>query len=282
MTEARWHEYFGTVSAPFACVGGSLHVLPALYSPQLRNRRDLFVYLPPGYHRSANDYPVLYLHDGQNLFDPAISFAGEWGVDDAIVATGCEAIVVAIPNIDSVRLTEYSPFPDWECGGGRGEVYVDFLVETVKPIIDRAFRTRRDAVSTVIGGASMGGLISLYAQRARPDVFGCAAVMSPSLWFGREPLFAWLADQGRRPGRVYLDIGTLEGDEMLEDARRLHALMVRQGYRASVDLQYREQVAAHCEAAWAARFRSALPFLVNDRRGSAQARLGAIVRATED
>lgn len=266
MKHSDWHEYFGTVSAPFACSAGSLHVLPALHSPQLGNWRDIHVYLPPSYHRSSADYPVLYMHDGQNLFDPAISFAGEWGIDDAIVATGCEAVVVAIPNIDSVRMAEYSPFADWECGGGRGEAYVDFLVETVKPIIDQAFRTRRDAASTVIGGASMGGLISLYAQRSRPDVFGCAAVMSPSLWYGREPLFAWLVAQGRRSGRFYLDIGTLEGDEMLADARRLRALLEQQGYRAGSDLRYCEQDAEHCEAAWAERFRNALPFLVKSSR----------------
>lgn len=223
----------------------------------------MFVYLPPSYHRSADDYPVMYLHDGQNLFDPAISFAGDWGIDDAIVATGCEAIVVAIPNIDAVRLAEYSPFPDREYGGGRGEAYVAFLVDTLKPIIDREFRTRRDAVSTGIGGASMGGLISLYAQRSRPDVFGGAAVMSPSLWYGREQLFAWLAGQGGGSGRLYLDIGRLEGSEMLEDARRLSALLVLQGYRTRGDLLYCEEDAAHCEAAWAARFPRALAFLVD-------------------
>ena len=167
---------------------GNIRRLRAVESPQLGNHRDVLVYLPPSYPVSGRHYPTIYMHDGQNLFDAATSYAGEWQVDETmerIAPEGIEAIVIAVPNMGAERIAEYAPFRDERVGGGRGDAYLAFLVDTLKPDVDRNFRTRRDAEHTGIIGSSMGGLISLYAFLTRPDVFGFAGVMSPSLWFAR-------------------------------------------------------------------------------------------------
>src|SRR5690606_14686777 len=132
-------------------------------------------YLPPSYAGSGRHYPVIYMHDGQNLFDDDLSFAGAWHVDETmerLAPEGIEAIVVGVSNLAYARLDEYSPFADPALGGGgRGRQYVRFLVETLKPQVDAQFRTRRDAAATAVAGSSMGGLISLFALLHRPDVF---------------------------------------------------------------------------------------------------------------
>lgn len=260
---ARWREYTGPTEGRFRVAGGALWVREGLHSPQLGNERDILVYLPPSYAATDANYPVLYMHDGQNLFDPRTSHAGEWGVDDAIVAAGAETIVVGIPNAGDDRLNEYSPFPDARLGGGDGDDYVAFLTETVKPLIDRTFRTLPGRDHTGIAGSSMGGLISAYAFFARPDVFGVAGVMSPSLWFGRGAFFRYLDDSPFVRGRLYLDIGTIEGEGMVANARLLRQALVAKGYRPGRDLHYVEAEAGHNEAAWASRFQDALPFLLN-------------------
>src|SRR5207248_443331 len=167
--------------------------LRGIWSPQLRNRRDVDVYLPPSYDASGRRrYPVVYMHDGQNLSDPATAFAGTWDLE-AVLADlaeqGIEAIVVGVHNMADQRLVEYSPFPDRRHGGGEAGRYLAFLIDTLKPRIDRAFRTARDARRTATFGSSMGGLFSLFALLERPDVFALAGIMSPSLWFGRDRLF---------------------------------------------------------------------------------------------
>ena len=148
---ARWRNYLEVVSAGQHTVAGTLKVLPAVRSPQLGNRRDLLVWLPPSYEQGDARYAVLYMHDGQNLFDEATSYAGEWQVDETMQALsleGLEVIVVGIPNAGEQRPCEYSPFADWPEQGRRGEAYLAFVVDTVKPLIDRDFRTLGDRAHT--------------------------------------------------------------------------------------------------------------------------------------
>src|SRR5512139_2503958 len=154
----------GTTPASGRIVG-HVRVISDVRSPQLGNTRDIHVYLPPSYRASGRHYPVVYMHDGQNLFDPETSFSGEWGVDETLERLGpegVETIVVAIPNMGGARCDEYSPWTDPRAGGGRGDAYLAFIVETLKPRIDLKFRTRREREHTGIMGSSMGGLISLY------------------------------------------------------------------------------------------------------------------------
>src|SRR5438874_5263522 len=147
--------------SPTVVVGTGLEALCDFYSPQLDNRRDILVRLPPSYARSSRRFPVLYLQDGQNLFDSATSYARDWGLHRVVAAAarrGIEAILVGIPNMGIERLDEYSPFVDPDAGGGAGDRYLDFVLGTLKPAIDREFRTRPERTHTGIVGSSMGGL----------------------------------------------------------------------------------------------------------------------------
>jgi predicted alpha/beta superfamily hydrolase len=237
-----------------------------LWSPQLRNRRDIDVYLPASYD-SGRKYPVVYMQDGQNLSDPMKAFAGTWELDRVLrdlARRGVEAIVVGVHNAGDERLDEYSPEPDRRHGGGGGDAYLAFLADTVKPRIDRRFRTRRRAAHTVIAGSSMGGLISAYAWFRRPDVFGHAAALSPALWFGRDRHFERLERAPVPRGRLYLDVGTAEGVQALRDARLLRSLLARKGLRPGARFRYREDRGGrHEEAAWKERLAGALEFLLD-------------------
>jgi predicted alpha/beta superfamily hydrolase len=239
-----------------------------LWSPQLRNRRGVDVYLPESYDTGRRRYPVVYLQDGQNLSDPAIAFGGNtWHLDEGLpwlAERGIEPIVVGIHNTGRERLAEYSPFEDARHGGGEGDRYARFLIDTVKARIDANYRTRKDRASTVIGGSSMGGLISLYAFFRRPSPFGAAAVISPSVWFGGREILAFVQRSRLTGGRIYLDVGTNEGAATLRDARTLNRVLRRKGYKAD-SLRYQElQGHQHREADWAWRLPHALEFLLRE------------------
>jgi predicted alpha/beta superfamily hydrolase len=199
------------------------------------------------------------MHDGQNLFDPATSFAGEWGVGQAMNAAarrGLEAIVVGVPNMGEERIEEYSPFH-------RGPAYVSFLADTLKPLVDERFRTRRSRSDTIIAGSSMGGLISLWALFRHPATFAAAGVLSPSLWFADGAIFSELDRSPFVPGRIYLDIGSQEGAKHVANARRMRDLLSRKGYRIGRDLRWLEsRCGGHDERSWGRRFARALPFLL--------------------
>ncbi len=237
-------------------------------SPELANRRDVLVALPPSYGQGEARYPVVYMQDGQNLFDSATSYAGDWQLRETLAAHaagGIEAIVVGIPNMGEERKDEYAPFADARHGGGRGEAYMRFLLRTLKPLIDREFRTRPGSPDTSIAGSSLGGLLSLYAFLSRPDAFGAVAALSPSLWFARGAIFRWA--RGRRigggGGRVYLDAGGREPARTVRDARRMRDLLASNGYVPGATLAYLEDPdGGHDEPSWARRFRAAFPFLV--------------------
>ena len=247
---------------------GNLRSLDGLWSPQLGNRRDLIVWLPPAYHTSDRRYPVVYLQDGQNLFDPATSYAGDWNLSQVMydaAAEGLDAIAVGIWHIGERRHEEFSPFDDVVKGAGSGEAYLAFLVDTVKPLMDSCLRTLPDPDHTSVAGSSMGGLISLYAALARPDVFGTAGALSPSLWYADRAIFDYLEGRSRTPARIYLDVGTDEGAETLDDVRYLRDILLQQGHEEGRDLLYvEEEGGRHHELAWGHRFRSALPFLLNE------------------
>lgn len=276
----EWLDYDDAYEGGGARVAGTVKVLRGVVSRELGNTRDILVYLPPSYPTANRTYPTLYMHDGQNLFDEATSFAGEWRVDEALEEAadeGFEAIVVGIPNSGVKRLQEYSPFKDPRFGGGRAADYVKFVVDTVKPLVDEAFRTTGDREATATIGSSMGGLISLYAFFERPDLFGAVGAVSPSVGFAGGALTDYL---GRAPfvgGRIYLDVGTGEGRPRDRDplalrrepamyvqmVRETRDLLLAKGYKDGRDLLYvEEEGAVHNEAAWAQRFPRLLRFLL--------------------
>jgi predicted alpha/beta superfamily hydrolase len=240
-----------------------------IWSPQLRNRRNVDVYLPDLYGESRRRHAVVYLQDGQNLSDPAVAFGGNtWRLYEGLrwlQAHGIDPIIVGVYNTGAHRVGEYSPFPDRKHGGGEGERYVRFLADTVKPRIDAAYRTRRDRASTVVGGSSMGGLISLFAFFTRPSPFGHAVVMSPSIWFGGRAILPFVERARHTRGRLYIDVGTAEGVRTLRDARALARLLRAKGYTRD-SLKYVEaDDHQHREADWASRLPSALEFVLRER-----------------
>lgn len=263
-----WQDY--TALHLSHTVVGTLKQRSAVYSPQLANERPIFVWLPPDYAHSERRYPTIYMHDGQNLFDRAASYTGEWQVDETMHALsyeGLPAIIVGIPNMGADRVHEYSPFVDARYGGGRGDRYLDFLVETLKPMIDRDFRTLAAREYTGIVGSSMGGLISLYGCLRHGDIFGFAGVISPSLWFAHRAIFSFAAQAARGSGAIYLDVGgresASESNYALWNAREMNILLQQKGYRPDETLRYHEAPdATHSEAEWARRLPDAFRFLL--------------------
>jgi len=197
----------------------------AFFIPQLNRSRRIWIYLPPYYNSTKKHYAVLYMHDGQNLFDNATSFSGEWGVDeylDSIFSTGkTEVIVVGIDNGLSKRMNEYNPYSFQQFGKGEGDEYVDFLVKNLKPFIDKHYRTLSDKKNTYIAGSSMGGLISLYAVLKYPTVFGGAGIFSPAFWTASGIDSAIVSKAKYINSRLFFYAGGKEGDSMIPDMKRI-------------------------------------------------------------
>ena len=198
----------------------------AFFIPQLNRTRRVWIYLPPTYNSSSKKYPVLYMHDGQNVFDDVTSFSGEWGVDEALDTLGLktkECIVVGIDNGGDKRLNEYCPY-EFNLRGiavnnksnvGEGGKYVDFIVKTLKPFIDKKYRTLKDSKNTFTAGRSMGGLISMYAVLKYPKVFGGAGVFSPAFWVGPR-IFDDIKAKGKKVNaKIYFYAGDEEGESMV-------------------------------------------------------------------
>ncbi|MDX2005185.1 MAG: alpha/beta hydrolase-fold protein [Meiothermus sp.] len=258
-------------------VVGDLWLRPEVYSPQLKNWRDIVVYLPPSYHLSNQRYPVLYMHDGQNIFDEATSYVGEWQVDESMEwlaeTEGLEVIVVGVPNAGVERLNEYSPFRDPKHGGGKGDAYLRFLTQTVKPMIDEQFRTLPGRENTGVMGSSMGGFISLYAYYACPEVFGRAGVVSPALWFGDGAIYDFVAGAPQADGKLYMDVGHrevtlshIDSGHYLEGVRLMDTQLREKGWRDGKNYMYVEDKRGiHNEAHWARRFPDMVRFLFRSR-----------------
>jgi predicted alpha/beta superfamily hydrolase len=269
---------------PENTVVGRLRVLPDFYSPQLGNKRDLLVYLPQSHDTDpTRRFPVIYMHDGQNLFDAKTSYSGEWRADEtmlALEAEGIEAILVGIPNPGADRIHEYSPFADRR-SKGRGALYMRFIVETVKPMIDADFHTLPEKAHTGLLGSSMGGLISLYGFFQHPNVFGMAGVVSPAFWFGGGAIYNYVDSRPHVDGRIYLDVGTQEAgttkkpawlppvwrqspsDRYVDSVRKMRDQLIRKGYSDGGTLHYiEEDGGVHNETDWARRLPEMLRWLL--------------------
>jgi predicted alpha/beta superfamily hydrolase len=231
---------------------GDIRLHAKFHSKELNNDRDIWVYLPPGYEQQTDRrYPVLYLHDGQNVFDAATSFAGEWQADETAERLIAEKkveplIIVAIAN-NKDRIAEYG-------GGERSDRYARFIAEEVKLFIDSTYRTRTGRSDTGVGGSSLGGVISFQIAMKYPN-FGKVAAISPALWFNDRAL---LRDKLKLPPRtrIWLDIGSDESASGVEDVRAFERMLFDQDVKVTI-----VQGAKHNEAAWAKRFDQVLLFL---------------------
>jgi len=236
----------------------------------LRNQRDLIVYLPPGYDAQAGrHFPVLYLHDGQNLFDGATSFIPgmDWQVgqtaDQLIYAGQVEPLIIVGMYNTKARIREYTPTHVPKLGGGRADRYASFLIEEVKPFIEREYRTFSGPQNTGIGGSSLGGLVSLYVGLKLSPVFGKIAALSPSVWWNQRVMNRFALDYRVQPRpRIWLDVGTREGGRTVLDVEQFRDVLLQKGWRLNEDLHYeRVEGAEHNEAAWARRVGPFLQFL---------------------
>ncbi len=230
--------------------------------PGLARKRQLRLYLPPGYATSGKRYPVLYMHDGQNLFDVATAYAGEWKVDetlDALAREGkLELIVVGIDNGQEKRMTELNAWDNARAGKGEGREYTDFIVKTVKPMIDQNYRTLPDRAHTAIMGSSMGGLASHYALMQYPEVFSKAGVFSPAYWTA-QPAFDFVAAKPvPKDARLFFLMGGKEGPQMNADVKRMAEVVKKTGHPAANTVLRIVPQAEHNEAFWAGELREAL------------------------
>lgn len=239
-------------------------------SELLPARRDVIVSLPPDYFDSQRQYPVLYLQDGQNLFDAATSFikGSFWDVQttaDRLVAEGAiePLIAVGIYNAGVERMAEYTPMRDRNLGGGKGNLYGRMLIEELKPWVDQTYRTLDGPEHTGVGGSSLGGLESLYIGLTWPQVFGRLAIVSPSVWWARGEMLQYVRRTRPDPRpRIWLDVGLSEGPVMIKRCDELHRLLERRGWRDGKEMRYmRVSGGRHNEDAWAKRVEPFLKFL---------------------
>ncbi|MVN76623.1 alpha/beta hydrolase [Hymenobacter sp. HMF4947] len=266
----NWEDQGGIIPPRAHSASPNVHILSAAFAlPQLRRTRRVWVYLPPDYGSGAKRYPVLYLQDGQNVFDEFTSFAGEWGVDetlDHLAATGQDlggCLVVAVDNGGPLRLDEYSPWRNARNRrGGEGEQYVDFLANTLKPYIDYHYRTLPDRAHTGVGGSSMGGLIATYAALRYPAVFGRVGVFSPAYWFAGQSLLAYVMQHPPLPDtRFYFLCGTKEGPTMVPLMAALRDALHTSGVPDS-DLHFNTLAdGQHAEWFWRREFAAAYSWL---------------------
>lgn len=249
---------------------GDIRTHERFHSKYLEHDRTVVVYLPPAYDANVADrFPVLYLHDGQNVFDAATSFAGEWHVDEtaqALITVGDiePIIVVGVYNTGEHRINEYTPTLLRDIGsGGRADAYGGMLVKELKPFIDATYKTRPDVANTAIGGSSLGGLLTMHVGIRHPATFSKLAALSPSVWWDDRVILKEVEALPKKlPQRIWLDAGTREGPETIADARLLRDALVAKGWIVGEDLHYLEAVGGeHNEASWGARIGPVLEFL---------------------
>ena len=223
----------------------------------------VWIYLPPNYDNTSKKYPVIYMHDAQNLFDNATSYAGEWEVDEALnklyEATGKGFIVVGIENGGEERINEYTPWKNEKYGGGKGAIYVDFIANTLKPYIDANYRTKQK--NTGLMGSSLGGLISFYGGLQYPKIFGKIGALSTSFWFS-EKVVDFTQEKGNlKKLKLFLLVGGKEGDDMDKDTKKMEKLLLNTGFKTKNLKTKINPEGKHNEAFWSNEFLEVVTWL---------------------
>jgi predicted alpha/beta superfamily hydrolase len=263
-TIAGWKDDYPERPKPYTA-SPQVRILDTAFKiPQLDRTRRIWVYLPKGYATSSKIYPVLYMHDGQNLFNEQTAPFGEWGVDEALDTLqqklGKECIVVGIDN-SRYRLREYNPYDDARGNKGEGAAYMEFIVNTLKPFIDTKYRTKKGPENTFIAGSSMGGLISFYAMLQYPKVFGAGGIFSPSFWIA--PQLFNDAEKFSTTGspRFYMYAGKMEPPSMVTDNEKMTAILQKK-QQYSIRL-VTDPLGKHNEKSWRQEFASFYAWLMN-------------------
>ena len=259
-----WEDLGGTNSTAAANVS---ILSNNFYMPQLDRYRKIWLYLPPDYHTTGKHYPVIYMQDGQNLFDAATSFAGEWKVDESLNDLfaqgdhGC--IVVGIENGGAKRIDEYSPWVNTGYNaGGEGALYIEFIAETLKPFMDTNYRTLPGRAYTCLFGSSLGGLISHYGLLERQDVFGKAGVFSPAFWFNPEIYDHSTNTDKTGDMKLFFLAGIPEGNgSVVADVNQMYSVLLNNGFEEWELNKTFHADGAHSEWYWAREFSDAYIWL---------------------
>jgi len=227
--------------------------------PNLNNiSHKIWMYLPPNYEYSSKKYPVIYMHDAQNLFDKSTSYAGEWEVDETLnklfEKTRKGFIVVAVENGGEERINEYTPWPHKKYGGGKGAIYINFIVHTLKPYIDANYRTKKQAKYTTLMGSSLGGLISYYGGLKHPKTFGKIGALSTSFWFSDKVKDFTVKNGKKKKTKLFLLVGGKEGHGMETDTRNMEELLIKTGFKSSNLKVKINAEGEHNEAFWRSEF----------------------------
>ena len=195
-------------------------------APQLQTKKKIWVYLPLNYEKSNQKYPVIYMHDAQNLFDKDFSFGGEWNIDETLDSLKAKVIVIGIEHGNEKRFEELTPYKNEIRGGGNADAYLEFIVKTLKPQIDSTYRTKTNAKNTTIWGSSLGGLVSFYAALKYPEVFGKVGCFSPAFWINKEAIFQKMENSPNFNTKIYLLCGDKEGKEdMVANIEQMETLI---------------------------------------------------------
>ncbi len=238
--------------------------------PQLQTTRKIWIYLPPDYQNSHKKYPVIYMQDGQNLFDAFTSFSGEWNVDETLnqifSETGQSAIIIGIDNGGESRLSEYSPWNNEKYQTkGKGDLYLEFLTKTLKPYIDKTYRTQKQASKNLVMGSSMGGLISLYAATKYPTMFGKAGIFSPAFWFVSKDLKNYLNknQNNLKNSKFYFVAGKNEDETMAPEIETVNELLLKKLVLNKNIFVKIDEDGTHSEDYWRRELKQALIWLLN-------------------
>lgn len=240
---------------------------PTFYMPQLNRSRRVWLYLPPDYFTTNKNYPVIYMHDGQNLFDNSTSFSGEWQVDETLNNLHQNgdygAIVVGIDNGGTHRINEYGPWVNSQYGGGQGHLYMDFIVETLKPYIDANFRTLPQAPYTAMIGSSLGALISTYGQVKFATTFSKVGSFSPAYWFNLNELneFIQNTNQSLAQSRYYFVAGQNESSTMVQNITTIRTALQAKGLTTANTFVKIDSYGTHTEGYWRGEFGAAYQWL---------------------
>lgn len=233
-----------------------------IQAPQLESNKQIWVYKPANYQNSRNAYKVIYMHDAQNLFDRETAYADEWKVDEILDSISKQnTIIVGIEHGNEKRLDELTPFPHEKYGGGKGDLYLDFIVNTLKPHIDKNYRTISSPEHTSIMGSSLGGLLSFYAVLKYPDVFGNAGVFSPSFWYTNDIYDFAQATEIPKTKKFYFVIGTEESETAVAEQQKMVDLLLHKGVNKN---QINNKIVIggkHNEAFWSSEFLEAYLWL---------------------
>lgn len=239
-------------------------ILEPFLMKELGRERIIRIYIPEEYNNETRSYPVIYAHDGQNLFDDSTSYVGEWGLDESLneIAneTGFKVIVVGIDNGQGKRINELSPWENPDYGAAEGEAYMNFIVKQVKPYIDSTYRTLPERNNTAIIGSSLGGLISHYGIYQYPEIFSKAIIFSPSYWYAEEVWDFTANNPVPRDSKLWLEIGEKEGNAV-DNTNKMYEVILNTGHPEENIVKRIDPEGEHNEPSWRRQFVPAVKWL---------------------